>query len=259
MKPGDYLLAIQADGQAVLDAGSRGLDPPVPTTPGWTVRDVITHLGQVHRHKARIVREGITDRQPDFASLAPPQEVDLLDWFAEGLRDLLEVFEFADPAARVFTWHDPDQSVGFWIRRMAHETLIHRVDAELGHGSHTPVDYELGADGVDEVLNGFMSGYPPWSVVSRSRVVVRLISERRQWRVRFLSWSGTSPNSGRTFENEPGIELDTGNERPDAVIRGPGDALDLFLWGRGSADGLVVDGHPSVLLYLRDVAAASTK
>lgn len=259
MKPGDYLRAIRADGQAVLDAGSRGLEPPVPTTPGWTVRDVIAHLGQVHRHKTRIVQQRITDGAPDFASFAPPEDVDLLAWFAEGLNDMVEVFEATDPSTPVFTWHDPDQSVGFWIRRMAHETVIHRVDAELGHGSHTPVDHELGADGIDEVLEVFMSGYPPWAEVERSRVVVRLVSERRQWQVRFLSWSGTSPHSGRTFEDEPGIEFDGDHGKPGAVIRGPGDALDLFLWGRGSADGLAVDGHPSVLLYLRDLAAASTQ
>ena len=259
MKPADYLRAIRADGQAVLDAGSRGLDPPVPTTPGWTVGDVISHLGQVHRHKTRIVAEGIVDGEPDFDELAPPADVDLLDWFAAGLHALLEALEGADPAMAVSTWHEPDQSVGFWIRRMAHETLIHRVDAEMGHGSHTPVDHELGADGVDEVLDIFMAGYPPWAEVTRSAVVVRLLSERRHWRVRFLSWSGTSPHSGRTFEDEPGLEMDTGHAPASAVVRGPGDALDLFLWGRGSADGLAVDGHPSVLLYLRDVAAASTR
>ena len=76
MKPADYLRAIRADGQAVLDAGSRGLEPPVPTTPGWTVGDVIAHLGQVHRHKTRIVVEGIVDGEPDFDELAPPADVE---------------------------------------------------------------------------------------------------------------------------------------------------------------------------------------
>ena len=251
-----YLEAIASDGAATLAAGHRGLDPNVPTTPGWTVRDVIAHLGQVHRQKAHIVRESLVDEAPD--TLDPPADADLLEWFDDGVHELTSVLAAADPSKHVYTWHSPDQSVGFWIRRMAHETLIHRVDAELGHGSHTPVDAALAADGIDEVLDVFMSGYPPWAEVTRSDVIVRLISEGWNWNARLLSWTGTSPNSGREFTDEPGLELVDNGAKPNAVIRGAGDAMDLFLWGRGSADGLAVDGHPSVLLYLRDLAAAAT-
>src|SRR5258708_3724435 len=38
------------------------------------------------------------------------------------------------PEDHTFTWYDPDQTVGFWIRDMAQETVIHRVDAELAAG-----------------------------------------------------------------------------------------------------------------------------
>ena len=259
MNSGEYLRSIRADGETALAAARDNLGAAVPSTPGWTVGDVIAHLGQVHRQKTHIVRELMADEEPDFAMFAVPEGVGLLEWFAEGLHDLTSVLSVTDPATKVHTWHAPDQSVGFWIRRMAHETLIHRVDVELGNGDHTPVDPRLGADGVDEILEVFMGGYPPWSTVNRSDIVVGLDSEGRSWRLRFLSWSGSSPNSGREFIDEPGIEFDTGGSTPDVVIRGPGDALDLFLWGRGSADGLAVEGHPSVLLYLRDLAADSTR
>jgi uncharacterized protein (TIGR03083 family) len=258
MIAGTYLAAIRSDGQAALDAARRGLDAAVPTTPGWSVGDVIAHLGLVHRQKTHIVRELIVDGEPDFGDFAAPAGAELLEWFEEGLHELAEVLSVTDPATRVHTWHQPDQTVGFWIRRMAHETLIHRVDAELGHGKHSPVDPVLGADGVDEIFDVFMGGYPEWAAVARSEVLVGLESEDWSWLVRFGSWSGTSPNSHREFRDVPGIELVTGRDRPAAVVRGPGDALDLFLWGRGSADGLVVEGHPSVLLYLRDVAADAT-
>lgn len=258
MNWGEYLQAIRSDGAAVLDAGRKGLNPEVPSTPGWSVRDVIAHLGQVHRQKTHIVRELLVDEEPDFSAFAIRDDDALLEWFAEGLHEMTAVFSVADPATHVHTWHEPDQTVGFWIRRMAHETVIHRVDAELGHGAPTPVNPILGADGVDEILTTFMEGYPPWAEVTRSPVAVRLESEGRRWNVRFLSWTGTSPNSGKTYEDEAGIELEADGPSPSAVVRGSGDALDLFLWGRGSADGLVTEGHPSVLLYLRDVAASST-
>ncbi|MDH3538410.1 MAG: maleylpyruvate isomerase family mycothiol-dependent enzyme [Acidimicrobiia bacterium] len=258
MNAGAYLQAIRSDGQAALDAARKGLDVPVPTTPGWTVGDVIAHLGQVHRQKTHIVRELLVDGEPAFSDFAPPPGAELLEWFEEGLHELAEVLSVADPATPVHTWHQPDQTIGFWIRRMAHETLIHRVDAELGHGHNTPVDPFLGADGVDEILDVFMGGYPAWAAVARSEVRVGLESEDRSWTVRFGSWSGTSPNSRRKFRDVPGLELVAGDNRPAAVVRGPGDVLDLFMWGRGSADGLIIEGHPSVLLYLRDVAADAT-
>ncbi len=257
MNPGVYLGAIRTDGDAILEAARKGLDNPVPTTPGWTVGDVVAHLSQVHRQKTHIVRELLVDTPPEGP--LPPPGVDLLKWFEEGVHELTTVLSVTDPETRVHTWHAPDQTVGFWIRRMAHETMIHRVDAQLGHGSHTPLDPALAADGVDEIITVFMAGWPEWAEVARSDVVVALESEDRTWRVRFGSWSGTSPNSGRSYENEPGLELDEGAGEPTAVVRGPGDLLDLFLWGRGSADGLVVEGHPSVLLYLRDVAADNTQ
>ncbi|MEV4286740.1 maleylpyruvate isomerase N-terminal domain-containing protein [Nonomuraea bangladeshensis] len=63
--------------------------------------------------------------------------------------------EFAarEPGEATLTWYDPDQTVGFWIRRMALETVVHRIDAELAAGTPvTPVPDDLAADGVDEIL-----------------------------------------------------------------------------------------------------------
>ena len=45
--------------------------------------------------------------------------------------------------------------LAFWARRQAHETAIHRVDAELAHGAVTPFDADFAADGVDELIMGF--------------------------------------------------------------------------------------------------------
>ena len=68
--------------------------------------------------------------------------------------------EFAarSPESPAFTWYGPDQTVGFWIRRMAQETVIHRVDAELGAGvaSIAPIPADLAHDGIDEFLVAFV-------------------------------------------------------------------------------------------------------
>ena len=55
-----------------------------------------------------------------------------------------------DPAG---SWYTPDQTVGFWIRRMAQEKVIHSMDAELGIGQPVaPVPADLAVDGIDELL-----------------------------------------------------------------------------------------------------------
>ena len=46
----------------------------------------------------------------------------------------------------------------FWIRRMAQETVIHRVDAELALGEpFAPIPDDLALDGIDEVLERFLA------------------------------------------------------------------------------------------------------
>ncbi len=43
-------------------------------------------------------------------------------------------------------------TAGFWTRRQAHELTVHRYDAQLAAGTTAPVDADLAADGIDELL-----------------------------------------------------------------------------------------------------------
>ena len=45
----------------------------------------------------------------------------------------------------------------FWGRRMAHETAVHRADAELATGREPAFAPDIAADAIDEWL-GFLSG-----------------------------------------------------------------------------------------------------
>ena len=65
------------------------------------------------------------------------------------------------PGDHAATWWPPDQTVGFWLRRMAHETSIHRRDVESAVGAETPVAPDLAVDGIDEVLALMLAG--DWS------------------------------------------------------------------------------------------------
>ena len=45
-----YLAVLATEATALAAAAEEaGLDAPVPTCPGWTVNDLVLHIGEVHR------------------------------------------------------------------------------------------------------------------------------------------------------------------------------------------------------------------
>jgi len=127
---------------------------PVPSCPEWTAEDLVRHVGTVYLHKTESMRLGRFP-EPWPPDTAGESMVDLLD---RGYRDLLAEFAARKPDEQTVTWYGPEQTVGFWIRRMAQETVIHRVDAELALGEPiAPIPDDLALDGIDEVLERFLS------------------------------------------------------------------------------------------------------
>jgi uncharacterized protein (TIGR03083 family) len=252
MEFSDYLLALRGEGEALSRAAAAGLEPEVPCCPGWTVGDVVAHTGAVHRQKEQIIREGWVDRSP------PPIEAPsdgLLDWYDEGLDQLVATLAETDPATRVYTWYEPDQTVGFWYRRMAHETAVHRVDVEQGHGAAGWVVPELAADGVDELIVVMLTGYPEWSDVTEYEGTLRLeaTDDDASWTLRYVTFSGISPNTGKEFADEPSFILADESE-PTAVARGRASDLLLYGWGRGPVGALDVAGDMTIVADFRSVA-----
>ena len=72
------------------------------------------------------------------------------------------------PAEEAWTWSD-DHTVGFILRRQAHEALVHRLDAEQAAGRGHELDAALAADGVHECLDVMYGGMPPWGVLGARR------------------------------------------------------------------------------------------
>lgn len=248
-----YLDHLRSDGERLARAGEAGLDADVPCCPEWTVGDVVAHTGKVHRHRARTVAERLIDNpEPEEAP-----EVGLIAWYREGLARLLEALTSADPSESVYTWRPEDQTVGFWYQRMAHETLIHRIDAEQGHARVSPIDADLAADGIDEVLTKYVGGYPEWGTFTADGCSVRIVclDNPSQWDISFGQFEGTSPMTGTTYESLPAFEVIGSVEQPETVIEGTTADLDLWLWGRGPLDRLQVTGDEQLAHRLRQLCA----
>jgi uncharacterized protein (TIGR03083 family) len=244
----EYVSHLDADAHLLAAAASRGLDADVPGCPGWTVRDLVIHTAEVHVQKADIVERGLVDEWPPHSTL--PGGTDPLDWYRAGADRLFRVLAVADPAAVAKTWAH-EQTVGFWIRRMAQETVVHRIDAEQAHGYESAIDPDLAADGVAELFDVFITGYPTWGDHTADDAVVRVMAGDRSWTVRLGRFTGSK--GGKDYDL-PTTMLEDGAE-PHTVISGAPDRVLLWMWGRAPLEDVTVDGDVDLAHRLREVCS----
>ena len=229
----DYLLEVLAHEGKLLGEAARLAGPAaeVPSCPGWRVGDLVRHLGGTHRWATGFVAGGL--RQ-----FVPPQEhtvsdEELADWFAAGLDGLLAALKAAPADLECWTVL-PSTASGrdFWIRRQAHETAIHRIDAQAAAGQEiTRVDAEFAEDGIDELLVGFHGR--PKSRVRRERPgVLRFRASDRPGAAWTLAVSAEAPRAARAPQDANGPAAGEGLGEADCEISGPAAELYPALWNR---------------------------
>jgi uncharacterized protein (TIGR03083 family) len=234
---------VRTDGSRLSAAAEGDLTAPVPSCPGWSVHELVKHVAQVYEHKIECTRLG---RAPDpWPPEWPLAETDPLVWFRDAHARLLEMFGESGPATPSATWWPPDQTVGFWARRMAHETAVHRVDAELAIDAPATIDAELATDGVDEILRLMLEG--DWSEDADDAMTgqrIDISTGERTWRV--------------VLDREA-VLLSDGGVDADATLTGdPSDVL-LWLWGRAADDRVVQAGDTEAHSLLRTRLVMATQ
>ncbi|MFD0342230.1 maleylpyruvate isomerase family mycothiol-dependent enzyme [Streptomyces sp. NPDC127117] len=151
----DHIKSLAAEGRLLAAAAQEaGTDAAVPTCPQWRVRDLLRHTGMVHRWATAFVVEGHTSYHPDGGEpdLDGPA---LIDWFREGHDLLVDALDGAPAGLECWSFLPAPSPLAFWTRRQAHETAIHRVDAESARGGRpSPVTAAHAVDGIDELLCG---------------------------------------------------------------------------------------------------------
>ena len=223
----------------------------VPACPDWDAADLLWHLATVQRWWAEV----LTARPERPAEIDPPRPGaydDLLRTFDEWSASLAAALAGADPREEAWNWSD-DHTVGFILRRQAHEALVHRVDAEQAARATTELDPRLAADGVHECLDVMYGGMPPWGSWEAGEGTVRVdvTDTGESFWLQFGVFSGTDPDNGTTYTDEEDFHVvpapeDTDAE-PDVVVDGPAAALDLWLWNRGGDDEVSAAGDRDVL------------
>ncbi|GIM94530.1 maleylpyruvate isomerase family mycothiol-dependent enzyme [Paractinoplanes toevensis] len=145
-----YAAELEAEADRLAAAvTNRSPDETVPSCPEWTVRDLITHVGTGHRLAAGIIEDRRTSMAEYRLVDAPADPHDWADWLAAGVRRLNAAVDDLGFGNRVWTWQPKYQTAGFWQRRMLHDLIVHRFDAEPD-GDLAP---DLAADGVADFLD----------------------------------------------------------------------------------------------------------
>ncbi len=260
-----FLECLDVDFRRIREVVPGHLAASVPTCPDWTVADLTRHVGEVYLHKVEMMRHGAHPEGWPPEAFKQEEPVGLL---TRGYGELRAEFAARTPTDASTTWYDPDQTVGFWIRRMAQETVIHRIDAELGAGaSIAPVPDDLAVDGIDELLKVFIAyAFSEWP---EDFTEVLKNSPGRAFLIRTEAAAGTPSSSWlvRTAPDRLTVEGGAGEElavsgAPDVTVSGtPADVL-RWAWNRetpGEASPVRIEGKAEALTEFRQCVVESTQ
>lgn len=232
--PTDYEATIRASARGIAStARSTALDTPVPSCPGWDLGTLVSHVGRVHRWAAEAVTGG--GEAPARFPKAPDRD-GLAEWYEESAAIVLRAIATTDPAAPAWNFANQPPVAGFWARRQAIETVVHRWDAQATAGEPAAVDIECAVDGIDELLTVMT----PVALAGKDGIEIG----------GSLHLHCADGDGEWTIHTADGAyRVDRGHAKGDAALRGPADQLFLVLWGRVplEATGLEVFGDATVV------------
>lgn len=238
---GRMLDVIGIEGELMLDTAVTALPDAehaeVPGCPDLTLGKTLRHVGSVHRVTQLWVRDG---HRPEQWQESPP-DGDLVGFVRTGLGDLLTELRRHDPADPCDTWWPADRTHGFWRRRMAHETTVHRVDVQAAAGGAVhPIDPEVALDGIDELLFlWFGHRLGELRMSSPQQGAVALSAAGRRWLAIFEPGRSTA----RRAE-----EADV--RAADAMVSGDPTEVYLWSWGRLPDQSVRISGDQDAVAHL---------
>jgi uncharacterized protein (TIGR03083 family) len=257
----DRLLhVIGEESQALADSiqGARR-DAGIPGCPGLTLGETARHVGSLYRMVWRWLRDG---QRPGEWQRDPVAGQDLSDYVRTGVAPLLVELNLHAPDEAAPTWWPADQTYGFWRRRLAHESTVHRYDVQGAAGlPPAEVPEDVAVDGIDEVLTlWFEHRLAVLGVAGTRDQVVAVRAGGFEW----LTRAGTS--TGRTSTRRPGEspadgDPDAGNgeDAAHAVVSGSPMEVYLWLWGRRPDRAVQFGGNRDAIAQLWALLRLATR
>jgi uncharacterized protein (TIGR03083 family) len=225
------------------------LDRPVPTCPGWTFKQLVTHLGRGHRWAAQIVatrasapvptREVADGKLPEDPAQHGP-------WLNAGAELVVEAVTAAG-SDLVWTMTGM-RPAGFWARRRAHEAAVHLADAQLAAGRNVELAPDLAADGVDEWL-GLIAAAAGSTADPAGAAELRGNGQSLHFHATDAGLSGTG--EWLVTRTPSGVSVEHGHGKADVAVRGPAVSLLLILTRRLPPSGPAVEvfGEQALLTH----------
>jgi uncharacterized protein (TIGR03083 family) len=225
-----YRSWLADEGQAL--AATLDGDPatPVPSCPGWSLTDLVAHVGSYHRWAADLLQDASPQPRAPY-ELRPDPHTPLTEWYRTSLELLLKAVDTTDPNTPMWTV-TTDQRAGAWCRRQAHDLTIHRWDAQHACGRAQPIHPECATDFIDELFEAAL----PYILPFLDRPVPAHSLALR-------SADGTYNRRIDAVTGQPHLSRD--RTPADATLTGTPSDLLLTLWRRDNATTLT--GDPTAL------------
>jgi uncharacterized protein (TIGR03083 family) len=214
MEYAEHITAVENETGAfarVLMRGDTGAQ--VPTCPDWTLLDLAKHVGGVMGFWSHALAEGMGRPKPEILEEPGPAPTMWLTTIASALVGELKA---ATGDTKVWTWDPSDQSAGFVARRMAHETAIHRFDAQMAIGKPQPVDSALAADGIEEIF-AMCAAAPDRMGQGEGQTLHLHSAEGNEWLIAM---------------NPDGLVVTREHAKGDLALKGAVSDLELLLYDR---------------------------
>jgi uncharacterized protein (TIGR03083 family) len=235
-------LVTQADGLARI-AESADPGTPIVTCPGWTLAQLVRHVGWVHRRAIAIVQRGDRVGDDEIEDTEPPPGAGA-EWLRAGAGRVVDTIGRAGVDAPTWTFAGPG-TAGVWLRRMTHETTVHNADAALTSGREWTTVPSLAADGVSEALEIFSSS---WAAARRP--ALRELHGDGQTLHFHATDEGLGPAGEWVAElTSDGPVWSQQHRRADVAVRAPAEVLLLLLMRRVPATDarLTIFGESALL------------
>jgi uncharacterized protein (TIGR03083 family) len=240
-------------------AAAAGPDAAVPTAAGWTITDLVEHLGQTQHWVAEIIERRITDptQLPMEMAALPADPHEWQAWLSESAQRVASACSDDALDAPVFN-PAADGRVGtrFWLSTVLNESVVHGVDAAIAADRPVDIDADIAATLISNHLEMLTS--PTWEMQrSGSAHAIRGTGQTLQWLA-----TDTADNTGAWFvERRPdGAIWQPGTKQADVTVSGPAGSLLLTLTRRLSltdreANDISVDGDLDLAQHWLDNTA----
>lgn len=221
MDPATYLPVVEAESARARNQALAEPTAPVPHCPGWDCATLLMHLGNVYHFVARLVSAapGSREEVPARTEEEPPG-VELADWFDAARSAVIDALAGAGTDKAMWTWTEARDS-GFFHRRMAHESTMHRLDADLAvDGSLGSVPSAFASDGIDEFVQVGMrhSMRRPDRTYPDGSLHLHCTDTEGEWMV--------------IPDGTGGLTVTREHAKGDVAVRGPAVGILRYLWGR---------------------------